>query len=91
MENAGCPMLPKTIIWRTNSEETRWLLLMDCDLNDWWKGILKDHGLDFEKDSQYKYQTLEELKNIKLCFNEMGLDESSDLVKEVNEEINQRV
>jgi hypothetical protein len=63
---------------------------MDCELNDWWKEILTEQGLEFENESKYKYQTLEELENIKLCFLDMGLSKEHELVQEVIAEIGQR-
>jgi aspartyl/asparaginyl beta-hydroxylase (cupin superfamily) len=92
MKNGECwlPDVTKAHEMKNDSEETRWLLLLDCDLNDWWKSILKDYGLDFENESKYKYQTLEELVNIKQCFLEQGLDLNHFLVQEVEVEITQR-
>ena len=92
MKNGECwlPDVTKVHEMLNKSNETRWLLLMDCDLNDWWKNILKDHDLDFENESKYKYQTLEELESIKHCFLDQGLDTDHFLVQEVELEIAQR-
>lgn len=89
MQNGECwlPNVTKIHEMENKSTETRWLLLLDCDLNDWWKNILKDYGLDFENESKYKYQTLEELENVKRCFLDQGLDISNPLVQEVEAEI----
>jgi hypothetical protein len=93
MKNGECwlPDVTKEHEMFNHSNETRWLLLMDCELNDWWKEILTKQGLEFEDESKYKYQTLEELENIKLCFLEMGLTEESELVHEVIAEMVRRI
>jgi aspartyl/asparaginyl beta-hydroxylase (cupin superfamily) len=92
MKNGECwlPDVTKVHEMENKSEETRWLLLLDCDLNDWWKNILKDYGLNFENESKYKYQTVEELENIKQCFLEQGLNEDHFLIQEVDIEITRR-
>jgi len=93
MKNGECwlPDVTKEHEMFNHSDQMRWLLLMDCELNDWWKEILTQEGLKFENESKYKYQTIEELENIKHCFLELGLDEKSELVKEVVEEIERRI
>lgn len=93
MKNGECwlPDVTKEHEMFNHSDETRWLLLMDCEFNDWWKEILTAQGLEFENESKYKFQSLEELENIKLCFLEMGLSEDHDLVQEVQLEISLRL
>lgn len=92
MKNGECwlPNVTKVHEMENKSNETRWLLLMDCPLNDWWKNLLKDYDFDFENESKYKYQTLEELENIKFCFLSQGLDSKHPLVQEVEAEIASR-
>ena len=92
MKNGECwlPDVTKVHEMFNRSDETRWLLLMDCELNDWWKEILKKQGLKFENEPKYKYQTLDELENIKLCFLDMGLSKEHELVQEVDVEISSR-
>ena len=63
------------------------MLLMDCDLNDWWKDFLYDLGVDLSNGTKYQFQSLKELENIKRCFLKMGLDLNNSLVKEVDSEI----
>ena len=89
MKNGEC-WLPNVVKdhWMENqSDATRWLLLLDCGLNDWWKTVLKDCGLDLENASKFQYQSLEELENIKQNLLFQGLDERNVLVKEIAQEI----
>jgi len=92
MENGECwlPDVTKEHYMENNSNQTRWLLMMDCDLNDWWKGILKDYGVDFENQSKYIYKSVEELKNIRLGLLSVGFDENHEYVIEVDDEIAKR-
>jgi aspartyl/asparaginyl beta-hydroxylase (cupin superfamily) len=92
MKNGEC-WLPNVIEehWMENrSEETRWLLLMDCDLNDWWKEILNTCGLNLESVSKYQYQSLEELENIKTGFLAHGFALESEWIQEVDFELERR-
>lgn len=76
MKDGECwlPDVTKMHEMENKSNETRWHLMIDCDLNDWWKGILKDYGIDLENVSQYAKYSLEELKEMKGHFLEMKID-----------------
>ena len=89
MKSGECwlPNVIKDHEMENKSDETRWMLMMDCDLNDWWKAILKDFGYDLDHMSKHAYRSNEELASMKQNFLDMGLDSSSDLVKEVDAEI----
>lgn len=86
MKNGECwlPDVTKEHYMENNSDEVRWFLMMDCDLNDWWKEILKDYGVDFENQSKYEYQSIEELQEIKSNLLSNGMSTDHELVQEID-------
>ncbi len=93
MKNGECwlPNVIKPHEMINNSKETRWMLLMDCDLNEWWKEVLTDCGLDFTNESKHKYQSLEALEDMKSNFLSLGFKEDHELIKEIELELSSRV
>lgn len=89
MKSGECwlPNVIKDHEMENRSNRTRWMLMIDCDLNDWWKDLLLNYDIDLRIESKYRFQSLEELENIKMCFLDMGLDLNNSLVKEVDSEI----
>ena len=85
MKNGECwlPDVTKIHEMENKSNETRWLIMIDCDLNDWWKDILKEHGIDLDTMSEYMRYSLGELKEMKERFLEMGMDANNEVLKEV--------
>lgn len=92
MKNGECwlPDVTKVHEMENRSSETRWHIMIDCDLNDWWKDILQEYGFDFESESQYKHFSLEELQVIKKNFLSMGMNESDEIVQELELELASR-
>ncbi len=69
---------------RSNSDRLQ--LLIDCDLNDWWKEILKKHSVQLEEDLVWKHHSLEELQLMKKNFLHMGI-ENQAIIEKIEQEI----
>ncbi|MEQ6123541.1 aspartyl/asparaginyl beta-hydroxylase domain-containing protein [Pseudotenacibaculum sp. MALMAid0570] len=89
MENGECwlPNVTKIHEMINKSDETRWMLMIDCDLNDWWKEILADFGVDFSRNSQFQYYELDDLKTMKENFLRMGANVDVKILEEIDNEI----
>lgn len=89
MKNGECwlPNVIKEHYMENNSNQTRWFLMVDCDLNDWWKEILKDYDFDFENESRYQHQSKEELLEMKSNLLTQGIDKDSVLIQEIDQAI----
>ena len=62
------------------SEKDRLKLLIDCDLNDWWKAILTKHGLELEAYSEWNSYSLDALHSMKENILRMEVDVNNELV-----------
>ena len=92
MKDGECwlPDVTKMHEMENKSNETRWHLMIDCDLNDWWKDILKEHGIDLENVSHYAKHSVEELNEMKNSFLSMGIEKENELIKNIEAEISTR-
>lgn len=91
MKNGECwlPNVIKPHEMKNDSDETRWLILIDCDLNDWWKDILREKGIDFDNISKHANSSLEELQSMKESFISMNMDKN--MIEELELEIVGRI
>lgn len=90
MKDGECwlPNVSKLHEMENKSNETRWLLLIDCDLNDWWKEVLKQSDINVDEASKYENYNIEDLLSMKESFIAMNIDMS--LIKELEMEISSR-
>lgn len=90
MKNGECwlPNVLKPHEMKNNSDETRWLILIDCDLNDWWKDVLREKGIDLDNISKHANASLEELQSMKESFISMNMDKN--MIEELELEIASR-
>jgi hypothetical protein len=91
MKNGECwlPNVIKPHEMKNNSDQTRWLILIDCDLNDWWKDVLREKGVDFDNISKHASSSLKELQSMKEAFISMNMDKK--MIEELEVEIAARV
>ena len=86
MKNGECwhanVTLPHEVENRSNNDRLQ--LMIDCDLNEWWKNILKKHGVELNEISLWDSHTLKELQAIKENFLMMETDASQELIKELD-------
>ncbi|MFY0630391.1 MAG: aspartyl/asparaginyl beta-hydroxylase domain-containing protein [Flavobacteriaceae bacterium] len=89
MKNGDCwlPDVKKIHEMKNDSDETRWQIMVDCDLNDWWKEVLKEHGVSIDTSTYGRY-SLEELHGMKERFISMDMKE---MIEELELEIASRV
>ncbi len=69
------------------SETDRLQLLIDCDMNDWWKAVLKEKGMDVDRLSVWKKHSLEELQLMKENFVAMGIADNQEVIERIDLEI----
>jgi len=89
MQNGECWFADITQLHEVEnrSEEDRLQLMIDCDLNDWWRNILKEKGLQFEEISIWNNHTLKELQFMKENLLIMGKDHNQELLEKIDLEI----
>lgn len=92
MKSGECwlPNVIKPHEMMNKSNEIRWMLLMDCDLNDWWKEVLTGCGLDFTNRSKFQYQSRKTLEEMIENFLLLGLKRDNQLITEIELELNSR-
>lgn len=90
MKNGECwlPNVSKLHEMENRSDETRWLILVDCDLNDWWKEILNQSGIDIKSDTKYGTYSIEDLLSMKESF--ISMNANAIVIKELEIEIDSR-
>ena len=92
MKNGECWFanitLPHEVENRSNNDRLQ--LMIDCDLNEWWKNILMKHGMDLDKINIWDNHTLKELQSIKENFLNMDNEHSQVLVAEINTAISKK-
>ena len=90
MKNGECWLFDVTKVheMENKSNETRWHIMIDCDLNDWWKDILQNCGIDFSEVSEYESYSIENLQEMKESFSRMRVD--SELIERIDLEIESR-
>ncbi len=86
MQNGECWLANITELHEVEnrSDTDRLQLMIDCDLNDWWESILREHGVQLEETSGLQSHTLEELKQMKENFLLMGIELDQTIIKEIN-------
>jgi len=90
MKDGECwlPEVTKPHEVENRSDSLRLQIMIDCDLNDWWKEILKDHGIEFKEPNKFETYSLEELQSMKENFLTMDID--NNMVEEIELEITKR-
>lgn len=72
------------------SDTDRLQLMMDCELNEWWENILKEHGVQLEEISEWSHYSVEELKSMKESFQAAG-SSFNDALKKIDVAIADKV
>ena len=87
MKSGECwlPNVIKVHEMENNSDETRWQIMVDCELNDWWKEVLKNNGMEYKEPTKYGTYTLGELQSMKENFISMKIDQK--MIEELDDEI----
>ncbi len=90
MKNGECwlPNVVKAHEMKNDSDETRWLIMIDCELNDWWKSVLKQNGMEYKEPTKYGTYTLSNLQSMKESFISMNM--SKAFLEELELEISSR-
>lgn len=90
MKDGECwlPEVTKLHEVENKSDELRMQIMIDCDLNDWWRNILKEHGMSKEPTTYSRY-SLHELNAMKDSFATMKID--GEVVKELDSEIERKM
>jgi hypothetical protein len=89
MKDGECwlPEVTKLHEVENKSDKLRMQIMIDCDLNDWWKNILKEHGFNKEF-SKYERHNLDELKAMRDSFVSMRMDD--EVIEELDFEIEKK-
>ena len=92
MQNGECWFTdvtrPHEVENRSNSDRLQ--LMIDCDLNDWWRKILTELGIQWEKTSEWENYKVEELLVIKQNFMDMKLGLDHPTMRSIELEIEGR-
>ncbi|MBL4605116.1 MAG: aspartyl/asparaginyl beta-hydroxylase domain-containing protein [Flavobacteriaceae bacterium] len=86
MKDGECwlPEVTKLHEVENRSDELRMQIMIDCDLNDWWKDVLKEHGM-IKEPAKYGRYSLRELQAMKDSFVSMKMDRK--MIEELEFEI----
>ncbi len=90
MKDGECwlPEVTKLHEVENRSDKLRMQIMIDCDLNDWWKDVLKEHGMEFKEPTRYGAYNLEELQMMKENF--LALKANNEMIEELELEIAER-
>ncbi len=69
------------------SEQDRWQLMIDCELNDWWKAIFKAQGFDLDRTSKWAGYSLVELQKMKESLAQIGEGRPQEVLQEIEAEM----
>lgn len=91
MQNGECwlPNVSELHEVENRSDSLRMQLMIDCDLNDWWKTVLKENGIEFNESNSYKTYNLEELQEMRENFLSMKIN--TEIIEELQLEIEERL
>jgi hypothetical protein len=86
MQNGECWLadISKPHEVENRSPTDRMQLMIDCDLNDWWEKVLKDHGVPIPVTSEWSHYTVADLRSMKENFAGMVPEVDPAMLKELD-------
>lgn len=92
MKNGECWFADITQLHEVENRSAtdRWQLMIDCDLNDWWKNILAQHGVQVAEQNPWKNFSLEDLQGMKNNLTQQSADVDLALLAQIDQAIAQK-
>lgn len=93
MQNGECWLadISKEHEVENRSASDRMQLMIDCDLNEWWEKILKEHSVPLTTESKWSHFDLAVLQSMKENLKLTGSSLDSSLLEELDLEIAQKM